>query len=64
MYLVLSKKLMDIHTLAANSNNNTSQNGTKTKVSYVHGCSNVSLLYETIGERLRLAAEKVVLNFN
>lgn len=55
---------MDIHTLAANSNNNTSQNGTKTKVSYVHGCSNVSLLYETIGERLRLAAEKVVLNFN
>lgn len=49
---------MDIHTIAAN-NNNIQYGTTKTKVSYIHGCSNVSLLYETIGERLRLAAEKV-----
>lgn len=54
---VLSRKLMYIHTLAANTNN-TQNETTKAKVSYMHGCSNVSLLYETIGERLRLAAEK------
>lgn len=39
---------MEIHALAA-----------ETKRSYVHGCSTSSLLFDTIGHRIRMAAKKV-----
>ena len=39
-------------------------NGTSKEVkkSYIHGCTNAELLFDTIGERLRLAAKKVVVS--
>lgn len=50
-FLVLSDKLMEIHSLA--------RGGGENKSSYVHGCSTVSLLFDTVGERLRMAAKNV-----
>ncbi|KAI1720672.1 AMP-binding enzyme domain-containing protein [Ditylenchus destructor] len=46
---ILSDKLMEIHSLA--------RGGGENKSSYVHGCSTVSLLFDTVGERLRMAAK-------
>lgn len=52
-YLVFREKLMEIHALAARG---------EVKSSYIHGCSTISLLFDTIGQRLQLAVKKVKKN--
>lgn len=47
---------MEINAMA--SLNGSGVDDDKTRVSYVHGCSTTSLLFDTIGQRLRMAAKK------